>query len=271
MGGERIGEAQAAAGVIGQVRGQIGEGSGGRPFVDEVYVRKTTYKTVYDSRTGDVITISQANFNAMDLNGDGNLSQKELEDAERTFKLRKQRLESNAAGALYDNFEPIAKGDGDTSGISGLDLVKQRQEKAALKKEGALLDQMSAPSMTKLFTLTNDGQKDVGLTYQEIDHALKNDKLSANEREMLGYLMLNFDRIKAASDQDTDKDTISLADLAAYRVQRKKEIPDYKSIDASMTYSVPRKVPVQVIRKVPVNKEKPLGGEPAPTTTWPPQ
>lgn len=211
------------------------------------------FKTVYDRKSGNIIRLSQRSYDALDGNDDGTVNQEELDGARASFEMQRKKLEAKMAGTLRDdtNFSALAGLDGDSSGISGLDLAIANSRRADFKEERRLLGKISTPrsGIEKLFTQTNDGQKEGGLSYEEIDHALKNDRLNADQAKMLSYLLYHFNEIKSASQTDSDRETISLADLNSYANQRKKQIPNLDTMDAAVSTYVARRVPIRTNNK----------------------
>lgn len=213
---------------------------------DSLYdlLRMDDVKTVTKRNVADPVTVLQTNYTTLDGNSDQKITLEELRAAQDALKMQNKPLATKVVGALMENFETISSADGDANSISGMDLAKLRYQKNEHRQENALLDKLTGKPIERLFKQANDGVASAGLSYQEIDHALKNDKLNTAEREMLGYLLLNYDDIKGASQTDPDGDNISIADLNAFQSKRRSEIPDTKELDGAATTIVRRRIRV---------------------------
>lgn len=191
-----------------------------------------------------VRAFATSNFNALDLDGDGTISQQELQkiDEERFFNRNLSAMDQQMVKYMRTNFTEIAKAHNDW----GLDTKITRADLAA--HESAASQQMrksgTAKSIEEVFGKPEifgkiDKNKDGFISDSEMKTALASRSLTAKERELLQYMKENRSEIsKISNDERLWESKISRKDISGFAAKNGLNSLQWKPAPAANYYSL---------------------------------
>lgn len=234
-------------GPFGNARGQNQQGEDlAQLLLGDTY----SYRNRRSVSKTDATGVGQAKFDDFDTNHDGGLTKDELTQSAQALSARGDKSGAKVAQTMLNHFKGLSE---DDNQITIKDLAGYRYRHDELKKEQGILQDVQRggadPSFKKI-----TGDKDATVQYSQIENALMNDKLSAKDRDMLGYILLNYNRIEEqAKRMHPDQQGITLADVKMSSTQRLTEMPDVNQIDKEMTTvkSWRVKVPMKSSHEIP--------------------
>ncbi len=185
-----------------------------------------------------------SNFSALDLDGDGSISQQELQkvDEERFFNRSLSAMDQQMIKYMRTNFKEIAKSHNDW----GLDTKITRADLTA--HESAASEQMrksgTARSIDEVFGKPEifdkiDKNKDGYLSDSEMKTALANRSITGRERELLQYMKDNRSEIcKISNDEKLWESKISHKDISGFAAKNGVNGLQWKPAPAANYYSL---------------------------------
>lgn len=203
---------------------------------------RTTSKKVTSKL--DLTGIAESNFDELDLDGNGGISREELDKAVSVLTARGEKDEAKVAKTLRDNFIGLS---GDDQELKMNDLAGYRYRHDELKKEGDILSDVQKGGADSSFKKIA-GQLDSTVNYSQIESALASDNLNAKDRDMLGYMLLNYNQVEElAKKNHPEQPGVTLADFKLFATQRLSALPDAGQMDEDMTKTtvVRRKIRVK--------------------------
>ncbi len=213
----------------------------------------------------DLTGIAESNFNELDLDGSGGISREELDKAVSVLTARGDKDAAKVAKTLRDNFNGLSA---DDQQLRMSDLASFRFKHDEIKKEETMLSDLQKGAADSAFKKIG-GQLDSTVNYSQIEHALEADNLTSKDRDMLGYMLLNYNQVEALAKQNhPDQQGVTLADMKMFATQRLGGLPDASQMDEDMTKTT---LVRQKIRVKPQPRRDSLDGvfEPGPKPETP--
>lgn len=195
---------------------------------------KPQYRTTGRKVTSkiDLTGIAESNFDELDLDANGGISREELDKAVSVLTARGEKDEARVAKTLRDNFIGLS---GDDKELKMSDLAGYRYKHDELKKEGDILSDMQKGGADASFKKIG-GQLDSSINYSQIESALASDNLTAKDRDMIGYMLLNYNQVEElAKKNHPEQPGVTLADFKMFATQRLTALPDAGQMDEDMT------------------------------------
>lgn len=204
---------------------------------EDIFGKKNQSRTVTRKVTSkiDLTDMAESNFNELDLDGNGGISREELDQAVSVLTARGEKDAAKVAKTLRDNYKGLCDLTEDGSELTMRDIAGYRYKHDELKKEETILSDVQKGGADSSFKKIA-GQLDSTVNYSQIEHALESDKLTAKDRDMLGYMLLNYNQIEElAKKNHPDQQGVTLADVKTFSTQRLSDLPDVSQMDADMT------------------------------------